>query len=107
MGYTRTGDMGYTWRMTWRTLTPMSQRLEFVVLATQPGLAFSELCRRFKVSRKTGYKWLERYKAGGAEALRDRARKPQRSPKQVPQALAQTVIALRVETTWCGRKLRR
>ena len=107
MGYTRTGDMGYTWRMPWRSLTPMSQRLEFVVLATQPGLAFSELCRRFKVSRKTGYKWLARYKAGGAEALQDQARKPQRSPKQVPQALAQTVIALRVETTWCGRKLRR
>lgn len=85
----------------------MSQRLEFVILATQSGLAFSELCRRFAVSRKTGYKWRSRYQAGGAEALGDRSRKPVRSPRQVTTALAATVIALRGETAWGGRKLRR
>jgi len=99
--------MGYTWRMPWRTLTPMSQRLEFVVLATQSGIAFSELCRRFAVSRKTGYKWLTRYKADGAEGLKERSRCPHHSPKQVSPAVAELVIALREETTWCGRKLRR
>jgi len=93
--------------MPWRTLTPMSQRLEFVVLATQSGLAFSELCRRFGVSRKTGYKWLDRYKSGGSEGLADRSRKPQHSPKLVSRSIADAVIALRVETGWGGRKLRR
>lgn len=62
--------------MPWRTHTPMSQRLEFVILATQSGLAFSELCRRFAVSRKTGYKWRSRYQAGGAEALGDQHANP-------------------------------
>jgi transposase InsO family protein len=85
----------------------MSQRLEFVVLASERVLAFSELCRRFGVSRKTGYKWLERYRAGGAEALEDRSRKPHGSPRQVSPAVAEQVIALRQETTWGGRKLRR
>ncbi len=82
-----TGDMGdrcsETWvtlGMPWHTQTHMSQRLEFVVLATGRGLAFSELCRRFGVSRKTGYKWLARYKTGGQPALEDRSRKPHRSP---------------------------
>lgn len=92
--------------MPWRTQTPVSQRLEFIVLATQAGLAFSELCRRFDVSRKTGYKWLKRYKAGGKEALADRSRRPRHSPGQVAPVVAETVIALRRETTWCGRKLR-
>lgn len=92
--------------MPWRTQTPVSQRLEFIVLATQAGLAFSELCRRFGVSRKTGYKWLKRYKTGGREALEDRSRRPRRSPGQVALAVAETVIALRRETTWGGRKLR-
>lgn len=96
-----------TTRMPWRTFTPMSQRLEFVVLATQSGLAMSELCRRFRVSRKTGYKWLTRYAAGGADALADRSRKPRHSPKQVSAAVAEVVIALRAETAWGGRKLRR
>lgn len=85
----------------------MSQRLEFVVLASQSGLAFQELCRRFGVSRKTGYKWLARYRAGGREALVDRSRRPHRSPAQVSPQMAQAVIALRLETAWGGRKLRR
>lgn len=84
----------------------MSRRLEFVVLATHAGLAFCELCRRFGVSRKTGYKWLGRYRSGGKEALADRSRRPRRSPRQIAPAIAETVIALRRETTWCGRKLR-
>src|SRR5436305_435604 len=92
--------------MPWSTHTPMSQRLEFVVLATRAVIAFSELCRRFGVSRKTGYKWLNRYKIGGQDALEDHSRRPRRSPRQVAPAVAQSVIALRRETTWCGRKLR-
>lgn len=85
----------------------MFQRLEFVTLAMQSAVAFSELCGRFGISRKTGYKWLRRYKTDGVEALQDRSRKPHRSPKQVPRAVAEAVIALREETTWGGRKLRR
>lgn len=83
----------------------MSQRLEFVILAARGGLAFGELCRRYGVSRKTGYKWLARYEAGGESALQDRSRKPHHSPGQVPAAVAEAVIALRTQTTWGGRKL--
>lgn len=93
--------------MPWNPQTLMSQRLEFVVLASQSGLAFSELCRRYAISRKTGYKWLARYRAGGGEALQERSRRPHGSPRLVAPALAQAVIALRQETAWCGRKLRR
>jgi len=92
--------------MPWNTQTPMSQRLEFVILARADAIPFGELCQRFKISRKTGYKWLERFEAGGAEALHDRSRRPHHSPTQIPSALAATVIALHVETTWGGRKLR-
>lgn len=94
--------------MPWRTLTPMSQRYEFVVLASQSGLAFKELCRRFGISRKTGYKWLERFRADGPQALQDRSRRPVRSPKQVTAAVADAVIEVRLENpAWGGRKLRR
>ncbi|HVU15695.1 MAG TPA: IS481 family transposase [Candidatus Didemnitutus sp.] len=83
----------------------MSQRLEFVLLAHQRALALSELCRRYRISRKTGYKWLKRYEAGGHAALVDRSRKPHRSPRQVSAAVAAMVLALREQTTWGGRKL--
>ena len=52
------------------------QREEFVQLARQPQANISELCRRFGISRKTGYKWL------GREDLEDRSRRPQTSPRR-------------------------
>jgi len=40
----------------------MSQREEFARLASQAGANMAELCRRYGISRFTGYKWLHRYK---------------------------------------------
>jgi transposase InsO family protein len=86
----------------------MSQRYEFVVLAAHRSVAFTELCRRFGISRKTGYKWLARYQAGGGEALGDRSRRPRSSPARIPACRAEEVIALRrANPSWGGRKLRR
>lgn len=86
----------------------MSQRYEFVILAGQSGVAMKELCRRFGISRKTGYKWLQRYRAGGAAALQDRSRRPRCSPARVAAPVAQAVIAVRqANPAWGGRKLRR
>ena len=86
----------------------MSQRHEFVLLAGQAGVNFRQLCRRFGISPKTGYKWRQRYRAGGASALVDQSRRPQRSPRQCPAEVAATVIALRqAQPAWGGRKLRR
>lgn len=86
----------------------MSQRFEFVVLASQAGINFRQLCRRFGISAKTGYKWRHRYRVGGRAALVDHSRRPQRSPRQCPTAVAAAVIALRQQQpTWGGRKLRR
>ena len=47
--------------MPWQHVTPMSQRKEFVSLAMVDGANMSRLCRRFEISRKTGYKWLARF----------------------------------------------
>lgn len=67
-----------------------------------------ELCRRYGISRKTGYKWRERYREGGVEALADRSRRPRRSPKQIAPERAAEVIAVRLANpVWGGRKLRR
>lgn len=86
----------------------MSQRFEFVVLASQVGTNFRQLCRRFGISPKTGYKWCARYATGGAAALVNQSRRPKRSPGSCGEAMAAKVVALRREhPTWGGRKLRR
>ena len=55
--------------MPWHSRSKMSLKLEFVKLADQEEANMSALCRRFDISRKTGYKWLGRYREKGREGL--------------------------------------
>ncbi len=94
--------------MSWQIHDLMTQRHEFVQLASQPGANRSALCRRFGISRKTGYKWLGRYRVQGASALVDRSRRPQTSPRRTAGPVRQAVLALRAKhPAWGPRKLRR
>jgi transposase InsO family protein len=93
--------------MPWKVQDAMSAREEFVVLASQEGANKAELCRRFSIERKTGYKWLRRYASAGREGLVDRSRRPLRSPGRTAAELEEAVLALREEhPAWGGRKLR-
>ena len=58
----------------------MYQRQRFVLDAEHTPASFAELCRRYGISRKTGYKWLGRHARGGADALADHSRRPHASP---------------------------
>lgn len=93
--------------MPWKEASIMSQRLELVALArAADGPVLAELCRRFGVSRKTAYKWLGRY-GGGDRQLRDRSRRPLRSPARCQAVIEQQVVELRQQhPAWGPRKLR-
>ena len=94
--------------MAWKDVSSISQREEFVVLASVEGANVSELCRRFGVSRKTGYKWLSRYATDGAAGLADQSRRPLEPAGRTTDEIEQRVLALRREhPAWGGRKLRR
>lgn len=85
----------------------MSLREEFVKLAMQAGANRRELCRRFGIAPKTGYKWLQRYAAEGGGGLKDRSRRPRRSPMRTAADVEQHVLRIRrgVLGCWGGRKL--
>ena len=95
--------------MPWKEATAMSQRLEFVLLAMNADANFSQLCRDFGISRKTGYKWLMRFLEGGGVpgSLEDRSRRPHRSPSRTPAAVEEVVLQVRQKhPAWGGRKIR-
>ena len=81
--------------MPWKMETVMSQRKVFVTLAQATGVNRSELCRRFGISRKTGYKWRRHYREDGAQSQHDRSPRPPRSPRRTSPAIEQRVVALR------------
>src|SRR5208282_5741912 len=95
--------------MPWGEVTRVSLREEFVQMAMQPDVNKRELCRRFKISPKTGYKWLRRYKLTGREGLVDGSRQPHQSPSRTKAVIEQQIIELRAESRncWGGRKLSR
>lgn len=92
--------------MPWTDTDPMTERHKFI-LAHQKGLfTMTELCKRFGISRKTGYKWLRRYREGGVDALRDRSRAPKHCPHRTPEPVRQFVIeARRAHPRWGPLKL--
>jgi transposase InsO family protein len=85
----------------------MSLRQEFLALANQPGSNFSQLCRRFGISRKTGYKWRCRYRENGATDLADRTRRPRHSPRRSKPSIEQQVLAIRDQYGWGARKIKK
>lgn len=94
--------------MPWNTPTAMSLRRELVLLAAQPDANVSGRARRFGVSRKTAHKWIARYREGGADALADRPRTPQRSPRKTPPEVEAAVLRVRdAHPRWGGRKVQR
>ena len=93
--------------MCWRETCAVDERMRFVLALERHEEAFAALCRRFGVSRKTGYKWLERYEAAGVEGLIDRSRAPQAHPQAVSTTIAQRCLAVRrAHPTWGPLKVR-
>jgi len=93
--------------MSWKEMTPMSQRKEFVHWSRVDGANISRLCRRYEVSRKTGYKWLARFQREGEAGLADRPRRPRTSPGKTPVEVEEALLRLReAHPAWGGRKLR-
>jgi transposase InsO family protein len=93
--------------MPWKETTAMSLRTEFIHLVGLAGANFSQLCQRFGISRKTGYKWLKRYREGGESGLADRSRRPQHSPRRSSVELEKAVVEAREQhPAWGGRKIK-
>ena len=55
--------------MPWKEVTVVEERLKFVLKAFKSKENFTEQCRRFGISTKTGYKWLKRFEEGGAKKI--------------------------------------
>src|SRR4051794_4008104 len=92
--------------MPWKERGPMDERLQFVRDALRDHFTMSELCARYGVSRRVGYKWLARYQADGRRGLADRSHVPHHCPHKIESAMAERLITERVaHPHWGARKL--
>jgi transposase InsO family protein len=92
--------------MPWREMLPMDQRIQFVGEFRSGFFTMTELAAHYGVSRKTGYKWVERYEAHGVAGLTDRSRRPHASPRATEPTLVQVLVRVRKRhPRWGAKKL--
>lgn len=92
--------------MPWKETSAMLERRRFVEDYLAQRFSLTELCARYGVSRKTGYKWLERFDAEGPPGLRDRSRHPHTSPHATPPRVVEALLDYRHRhPTWGPKKL--
>ena len=80
--------------MPWEETEPMMERIKFMLEVESGVFRFSEICQRYGVSRKTGYKWWKRFSEGGVEALRDQSRAPHHCPHRTPQEVEDKIVEM-------------
>lgn len=93
--------------MPWLETEPVNERKRFVLEAQADLFSHSELCYRHGISRKTGYKWLERYQVEGPDGLEDRSHRPFTCPHATPPEVLESALQLRRQRPrWGADKIR-
>lgn len=90
--------------MPWLNVKPMDSKILFLSDWLRGWDTVSATCIRHEISRKTGYKWIQRYKALGIDGLQERSRRPKYNPNRIPFTLSQEFIALRKQYPHWGPK---
>src|ERR1700730_16497078 len=85
---------------------PKDERTQFIARVLAGEDEMTTLCREYGISRKTGYKWLGRYRCGGAAGLQERSHAPLRHGQAHDVAVVQAVLNLRERWGWGPKKLR-
>jgi transposase InsO family protein len=92
--------------MPWSQTTPMRERTLFIADHLRGTRSVIELCAEYGISRKTGYKWIDRFIRRGPAGLEDRSRRPRISPNATPAPIVEALVQLRHRhPTWGAKKL--
>lgn len=92
--------------MPWMESTTMDAKVAFILDWKSGKYLVSDLCAQYGISRKTGYKWINRFMDGGPDGLFERSHAPRESPHRTPVEVEQAIVDLRVvHPSWGAKKL--
>jgi transposase InsO family protein len=83
------------------------ERTRFVIEAELSDLSHAELCRRYNITRPTGYEWLRRYRTDGLDGLKDRSHRPYSCAHATAPSVVTRVLQIRDKRGWGARKIRK
>lgn len=92
--------------MPWKETPKMDQKIEFV-MKSFTSQHFGELCREYGISRKTGYKWRDRFLNGGFGGLEELSRKPKGHAESLGEEAVCEIVRLKnAHPAWGPVKIR-
>ena len=92
--------------MPWKESDLMDRRTEFALRTLDSKERFAELCEEYGISRKTGYKWKQRFVQDGIAGLANQSRRP-KTRQGLDEAIVCQIVKLKLaHRTWGPRKLR-
>ena len=92
--------------MPWSVKAVSELRLAFVHELVTLHEAMAVACRKYGISRKTGYKWLRRYQVAPEAGVSEQSRRPKHSPGRTAEEVEQAVLAVRDRFGWGAGKIR-
>lgn len=91
--------------MPWSETTAMEQRVQFIRDWRSARLTIADLCALYDISRKTGYKWIERYIEEGPDGLLERSHVAQTLHNKTLPEVEQAILAMRLaHPSWGPKK---
>ena len=81
--------------MSWKEVNPMQQKILFIADYLRQTSSLTALCFQYGISRKTGYKWIQRFESSGIDGLNEQSRRPNSNPAKTPYRFQQAIIELR------------
>lgn len=92
--------------MPWIETEPMNEKIKFISAYLSKDVTFQALCEQFKISRKTGYKYINRYKSEGVEGLKDQSRAPHTQANQTDPEIEESILHVKsIYPRWGAKKL--
>src|SRR5665213_245102 len=93
--------------MTWRTRNEQDEKVRFIGNWLSGEYSFTELCERYEISRKTGYKLIDRYELEGLQAAEAKSHARHHHPNETVYEVKEKLIALKYRyPKWGPRKIR-
>lgn len=93
--------------MPWKEVTAMEEKIRFIKAFSELEGNFSSLCAAFGISKKTGYKYIARYKEFGLPGLEDKSKRPKISPSKTKNEIENIILSVRhLHPAWAGEKIK-
>jgi len=90
--------------MPWEKVDLVKRRKQFIDEYLVGKYNVSALCKSYNVSRKTGHKWIDRFKQGGYDNLIDRSSAPKNIANRTPKDVCDLIVKTKLSHQYWGPK---